>query len=140
MSDKTHTSSANAGLQIKAQQISYNSVELGTEVTHCVLVAQQKNKQVLLSHPNLFLYKHTRSSMASSTRYATLISMFYRFLSTQPKMKNVDLGYYHALADNTDIRRWQVQRQLERLEKNSLKPSSETIFQDAKVLLTFFRC
>lgn len=139
MIDKTHSSSVNAGLQIKTKQLTYNSVELGMEVTHCVLVAQRKNKQLLLSHPNLFLYKHTRSSIATSTRYATLISMFYRFLSTQPKMKNVDLEYYHALADNRDIRRWQVQRQLERLVKNSLKPSSETIFEDAKVLLNFFR-
>ncbi|MCF8976530.1 hypothetical protein GIW14_29755, partial [Pseudomonas edaphica] len=94
MSDKPHPTKASAGLLIKTRQVTYNSVELGTQVTHCVLIAQQKNKQVLLSHPNLFLYKHTRSSMASSTRHATLISMFYRFLSTQPKMKNVDLGYY----------------------------------------------
>ncbi|MBW1245511.1 hypothetical protein I7860_02340 [Pseudomonas tolaasii] len=54
-------------------------------------------------------------------------------------MKNVDLGQYHALADNKDICRWQVQRQLDRLERNSPKPSSETIFEDAKVLLIFFR-
>lgn len=139
MSDKTNPTKASAGLRITTQQVTYNSLELGMQVSHCVLIAQQNKKQVLLSHPNLFLYKHTRSSMASSTRHATLISMFYRFLSTLPKMKNVDLGYYHALADNKDICRWQVQRQLERLERNSPKPSSETIFEDAKVLLIFFR-
>lgn len=135
----TKTPKAARELSIKTQEVTYNSVELGTDVTHCILIAHQKGKDVLLSHPNLFLYKHTRSSIASSTRHATLISMFYRFLATQPKMKGIDLGYYHAMADNTDIRRWQVHRQLERLEKNSPKPSSETIFEDAKVLLIFFK-
>ncbi|MBW1245512.1 hypothetical protein I7860_02345 [Pseudomonas tolaasii] len=70
MSDKTYPTKASAGLRIKTQQVTYNSLELGTQVTHSVLIAQQKNKQILLSNPNLFLYKHTRSSMASSTRHA----------------------------------------------------------------------
>lgn len=130
---------ASSGLTIKTHLVTYTSLELGIEVTHCVLIAQQKNKNILLSHPNLFLYKHTRSSIASSTRHATLISMFYRFLATQPKMKGIELGNYHALADNKDICRWQVHRQLERLERNSPKPTSETIFEDAKVLLIFFK-
>lgn len=130
---------SNDALSIKAQLVTYNSVELNGDVTHYVLVAQQKHQNVLLSHPNLFLYKHTRSSKATSIRYATIISMFYRFLAMQPKMKGMDLGYYHALADNQDIRRWQVYRQVDRLERNSIKPSSETIFEDAKVLLTYFR-
>lgn len=136
---RTASSRSGNALSIKAHLVTYNSVELNGDVTHYVLVAKQKNQNILLSHPNLFLYKNTRSSKATSVRYATIISMFYRFLATQRKMKGMDLGYYHALADNRDIRRWQVYRQVDRLERNSAKPASETIFEDAKVLLSYFR-
>lgn len=109
------------------------------DVTHCILIAQQGEKQILLSHPNIFLYKTTRSSQKTSIRYASIISMFYRFLSTQEKMKSKDLGVYHMLADNKDIMRWQVDRQTRRVEKQSLRPTSETIYEDAKILLVYFR-
>src|SRR5690606_34836996 len=108
-------------------------------VTHCILIAQQEGKNILLSHPNMFLYKTTRASIKTSVRYASIISMFYRFLSTQEKMKGKELGVYHMLADNKDIMRWQVQRQIDRVERQSLRPSSETIFEDAKILLIYFR-
>lgn len=126
-------------LSIKTKEISYNSIETSLDVTHCILIAQQEGKNILLSHPNMFLYKTTRASIKTSVRYASIISMFYRFLSTQEKMKGKELGVYHMLADNKDIMRWQVQRQIDRVERQSLRPSSETIFEDAKILLIYFR-
>ncbi|AOE86299.1 DNA breaking-rejoining enzyme [Pseudomonas sp. TCU-HL1] len=126
-------------LKISIKQIQYKSIETSLDVKHCILVAHHNNKNILISHPNVFLYSATRSSIKTSIRYASIISMFYRFLSTQKKMKGRDLSDYHVLADNRDIRRWQVSRQIERVRKQSLRPSSLTIFEDAKILLTFFR-
>jgi len=125
-------------LTITTKDITYNSIEISKEVTHTILIAQLRGQNILLSHPNFFLYHKTRSSLRTSKRYASVISMFYRFLSTQPKFKGKDLGVYHLLADNRDIMQWQVKRQVERVQKQSLSPTLETTFEDAKILLVFF--
>jgi len=125
-------------LSIRAKKISYNSVETSLNVTHCILIAQQNGQNILLSHPNLFLYQKTRQSIRTSLRYASIISMFYRFLSTLEKMKGKELGVYHMLADNKDIVQWQVHRQTERVNKQSLRPSLDTTLEDAKILMVFF--
>jgi len=65
--------------------------------------------------------------------------MFYRYLSTLEKFQGIHVGRYHALATNKDIRNWQVARQVEREKKQNPRPSSETIFEEAKVLLVYFR-
>ena len=125
-------------LQITTREMTYNSVGTSMSVSHCILIAEKGGKHILLTHPNLFLYQKTRASMSTSRRYSVIISMFYRFLSTLPKMRGKDLGVYHSLADNRDIMLWQVQRQVERLEQNSLRPNSDTIYEDAKILLSYF--
>lgn len=125
-------------LNISTKQINYNSVETSLNVTHCILIAQQNGQNILLSHPNLFLYQKTRQSIRTSLRYASIISMFYRFLSTLEKMKGKELGVYHMLADNKDIMQWQVHRQTERVNKKSLRPSLNTTLEDAKILMVFF--
>ena len=125
-------------LSISTKKISYNSIDTSSNVTHCILIAHQNGQNILLSHPNLFLYQKTRQSIKTSLRYASIISMFYRFLSTQEKMKGKELGVYHMLADNKDIVQWQVQRQTERVNKQSLGPSLETTLEDAKILMVFF--
>ncbi|MDU0701898.1 site-specific integrase [Pseudomonas aeruginosa] len=118
--------------------ISYTSPEIGLATTHYILIAKTTSKDILLSHPNLFLYSNTRSSLRTSARYSSVIAMFYRFLSNQEKFYNSCPSQYHALVDNKDIKQWQVSRQIARVATQNAKPSSETIFEDAKVLLTFF--
>lgn len=125
-------------LPIERKLISYKSIETGLVCQHHVLIASQCNKHVLLSYPNLFLYEHARSSIDTSSRYSGVISMFYRFLSGEPGFKEVGVSNYHAIADNLSIKRWQVARQEERLKKQKRRPSSQTIFEDAKLLLVFF--
>jgi len=126
-------------LVINRREIEYYSHDLGMSVKHYILIAQSDNKNILLSHPNLFLYSHTRSSIPTSSRYSNIISMFYRYLSTLEKFQGIHVGRYHALATNKDIRNWQVARQVEREKKQNPRPSSETIFEEAKVLLVYFR-
>lgn len=126
-------------ITIKRQDITYNSAELNTPVSHCILVANHKKKQLLLSHANLYLYYVSRKSIATSRRYASIILMFYRFLSTQPHFANIDPAQYHVIADNRDIRRWKVQRQIDRVARGSLRPTTETTSLDATVLLFYFR-
>ncbi|WP_439854815.1 site-specific integrase [Pseudomonas yamanorum] len=125
-------------INIRQKFISYHSIEILTDVSHYILIAEHDGKSILLSHPNLFLYRKTRSSKHTSVRYAGVISNFYKFLSTQEKMRGKHISTYHVLADNRDIMRWQVQRQIQRLERQSERPSSETIFEDAQLLLIFF--
>lgn len=125
-------------LIIKREILSYTSSDIGKPVKHYVLIADVGKKHVLLSHPNLFLYKNTTSSIRTSNRYSNILSMFYRFLSTEKKFSGVDVTKYHVIADNKDIRRWQIARQVERVERQRDKPNSETIFEDAKIVLLFF--
>jgi len=125
-------------LAINRQVLSYTSADVGKLVTHYVLIADVGKMRVLLSHPNLFLYEQTTSSIQTSNRYSNVISKFYRFMSSQKKFENVDVTKYHVIADNRDIRRWQISRQVERVKKQSDKPKSETIFEDAKIVLQFF--
>lgn len=126
-------------LSIERRVIRYRSPESGKDCRHHVLVAQVGARRILLSHPNLFLHEHALSSIETSNRYSAVISMFYRFLSTEPKFSSASVADYHVLADNRDIKRWQVARQVARVEEQADAPSSQTIFEDAKVLLTFFQ-
>lgn len=125
-------------LNIELKSISYVSTALEVKVEHYSLIANYKQKHVLLSVPNLYLYERTRSSLQTSKRYATIISMFYRYIETQKQYKDVDAGDYHAVVTNEDIRKWQVSRQVARVKSNSISPTSETIFRDAKILQMFF--
>lgn len=125
---------------IKTLPIRYKSIDNLGEVEHYILKAINLNgKEKLLSHPNLFLYHETNGSINTSKRYAAIISRFYSFLSTQEKYKKINVDKYHVIADNRDIRRWQIDRQIIRIKKQSTKPSSETIFEEARVLLIFFK-
>lgn len=126
--------------EIKTLPIKYKSIDNLGDVEHYILKAINLNgSEELLSHPNLFLYHDTNGSINTSKRYAAIISKFYSFLSTQEKFTKIDVGKYHVIADNRDIRRWQIYRQIKRINKQSTKPSSETIFEEARVLLIFFK-
>ena len=126
-------------LIIKRKIISYRSADSGREVRHHVLIACIGEKNILLSHSNLFIYEHALSSIETSSRYSNVISMFYRFLSTEKRFADVDVADYHVLANNTYIKRWQVARQVTRVKSQKDSPSSATIFEDAKILLVFFK-
>lgn len=125
-------------LAIERKVINYQSADSGRECQHHVLIACVGQKNVLLSHPNLFLYEHALPSIETSSRYSSVISKFYRFLSTERRFADVDVADYHVLADNRYIKRWQVARQVARVNAQKDSPSSDTIFDDAKILLVFF--
>lgn len=125
-------------LTIEKRIVVYDSPDTGKTCRHHVLIADVADKQVLLSHANLFLSEHGSASIETSSRYSGVISMFYRFISTEPEFVDLPLADYHVLADNAAIQRWQVSRQVERVKLQKEKPSSATIFEDAKILLVFF--
>lgn len=127
-------------IEIKTFPIKYKSIDsLGIAEHYILKTVNASGKEMLLSHPNLFLYHETNDSLNTSKRYAAIISKFYSYLSTQDKFLKIDISKYHVIADNRDIRRWQIDRQTKRVEKQSIKPTSETIFEEARVLLNFFR-
>ena len=121
-------------LLIDRLSASYYSHDIAQPVKHYILIAHFKNQKMLLSYPNLFLYSHTQSSLQTSNRYSNIISMFYRFLSGLPEFQDIDPGYYHALATNRLIKRWQSHRATQ-----PTPPKHKTIYEDAKVLMQFFR-
>lgn len=125
-------------LNIRKPIITYKDPDSLLERSHHVLVADYNKKHVLISHANLYLSDAASSSLETSNRYSDVIAQFYKYLSTQPKFNNYDISQYHVIADNRDIRRWQVQRQIDREKAQKLSPSSETIYRDAKQLLLFF--
>ena len=126
-------------LEIEKRILSYDSPDTGKPCRHHVLIADFAGRKVLLSHANLFLSEHCSASIETSDRYSGAISMFYRFISTESKFIDVPLQDYHVLADNTDIQRWQVSRQVERVRLQKASPSSETIFEGARIILMFFK-
>lgn len=125
-------------MQIERKVVSYESPELGKTVSHYILIAHTSKRSIVLSHANIFLHDTTRASLRTSSRYSSIISMLYRWLAKQPKYANYDPTQYHALVDNRDLKRWQVDRQVLRVGAQSLKPSSETIYEDLKIVLNFF--
>jgi integrase len=125
-------------LKIDVQPITYTSVELEHDVSHYILIAEVKKQKVLLSVPNLYLYKKTRSSIMTSRRYANVISKFYRFLATQSYFKDLSPGDYHTRVRNLDIRKWQISRQVKRIKNGAVRPSSDTIFEEAKIVFNMF--
>ena len=124
---------------INKKLVKYQSMETGKSMEHHVLIANVLGKHILLSHVYLFLSEYGSSSVETSARYSGVIAKFYKFLSTQRKYRGLHVGNYHVVADNRDIKRWQVDRQIKRINRQSLKPSSATIYADAKMLLTFFK-
>lgn len=126
-------------LAIERRLIKYQSPETNRDCHHHVLIAKVEAKHVLLSQPNLFLNAYALASIETSSRYSSVISSFYRFLSTEPRFAGINVAQYHALADNSCIKRWQVSRQVARVNAQKDSPSSSTIFEDAKILLLFFK-
>ncbi|WP_212625367.1 hypothetical protein [Pseudomonas sp. PP3] len=125
-------------LNIDKKLISYTSALLELPVEHYVLTAHTKPKLMLLSVPNLYLYEQTRQSEQTSRRYAGVIAMFYRFLSTRQKYKSLSPGDYHVITTNLDIQLWQMERQSVRVSKDSDHPTTATTFEDAKIVQAFF--
>lgn len=125
-------------LTIDKKYISYVSATLNSPVAHFILIAQVRSRSLLLSVPNLYLYEQSRSSKQTSKRYATVIAMFYKYLSTKRKYRNLSPGDYHVITTNLDIQMWQLDRQADRVRENRERPMASTTFDDAKVVQTFF--
>ncbi len=135
-------SNKSGGLMITIQSIliEYKSVDTLSDSQHFVLKAiLPGDKEILLSHPNLFLYYETNRAINTSKRYANILAQFYSYLSTDEKFRDIEISKYHVLTDNRDIRKWQIYRQIKRVQKQSNKPTSKTIFEDAKIILLYFK-
>ncbi|MBC3422210.1 site-specific integrase [Pseudomonas putida] len=126
-------------LTIERKVVKYISPELGIPVSHYVLIAHTGQKSQLLSFPNLFLYSTSRLSISTSSRYSSIISMFYRYLATEENFKEHDPSVYHAIVTDREIKRWQYSRQTARVAAQSLKPTTATIYEDLKILLKYFQ-
>ncbi|VVP13936.1 hypothetical protein PS900_03491 [Pseudomonas fluorescens] len=125
-------------ISILRRQLTYPDVfSPGKARTHYVLIAKVKRKMIMLSHPNLYLLD-VSSSMATSNKYSNIISKFFRYLSTLDKYLEISVSSYHSLVDNEDIKGWQIQREIDRVAKQSKRPSTETIVDDGKVIYKFF--
>ncbi|EXF56978.1 phage integrase family protein [Acinetobacter sp. 1294596] len=135
-------SNKSGGLMITIQSIliEYKSVDTLNDSQHFVLKAiLPGDKEILLSHPNLFLYYETNRAINTSKRYANILAQFYSYLSTDEKFRDIEISKYHVLTDNRDIRKWQIYRQIKRVQKQSNKPTSKTILEDAKIILNYFK-
>lgn len=125
-------------MEIQRKLITYTSAQHSLTVTHYVLIVKSGQTMTLLSHPNLYLYAETRQSVNTSARYATILSGFYKFLSTLPSFKQINLSQYHLNATNEKIVLWQAERLITRINCGKSKPTVENIIEDAGLLLQFF--
>lgn len=125
-------------MEIQRTELQYISERIGLRVHHCILTLKVAEKRTLLSLPNLFLYETTRQSINTSKRYASILKMFYEYLLNDDYFKSKNLHDIQSFVTDETIQKWQVHRQAERLRKKSRSPSSETIFIDAAMLLSYF--
>lgn len=125
-------------LSISRRRITYTCAVSAKLVSHYVLIAEVGDKRFLLSHANLYLRAVTSQSEDTSNRYSNVISLFYRYLSTLPKYEGACVSQYHVLVDNDDLKNWQVQRAIARQAKQSSRPSTATMIDDAKLVFAFF--
>lgn len=123
-------------ITISRRFLNYICVLSGKSVAHYVLIACVEGKMIMLSHANLYL-RDISASKDTSNKYSNAISMFYRYLSTLEKFKSVPLAGYHSIVDNQDLKNWQIQRQVDRVAKQSSKPCTETIINDGKLIYSF---
>lgn len=126
-------------LSISRQLLHYQEPNTGLNRQHHVLVAKAHARDILLSHANLFLAAKAVSSIKTSERYSAVIAAYYLFLSLDEKYSKIHISEYHVLSDNQDLKRWQVSRQVDRVRLQRTSPSSKTIFEDAKIVLLFFK-
>ncbi|WP_010212479.1 site-specific integrase [Pseudomonas sp. R81] len=126
-------------IKITKKFIQYVPSETNRPVSHYILIFEDKKQSILLSHVNIFLYSKTRASKKTSSRYASIISMFYRYLSTTDDLKLIHPSQYHLFAQNKHVKRWQGDREIKRVKAASSSPSTETIFDEAKLLMNYFR-
>lgn len=124
-------------LEITRRLIAYSCPLTGKTTSHYILIAQTGAVRALLSHANLYLRATSSQSEDTSNRYSNVISMLYRHLSTLDKYQGVDISQYHALVDNEDLKSWQVHRAIDRQAKQSIRPSTKTIEDDAKLAYSF---
>lgn len=126
-------------IKITKKYVRYTPSETNRSVAHFILIFEDKKQSVLLSHVNLFLYTKTRASKKTSSRFASVISMFYRYLSTTDDFREIHPSQYHLFARNKHVKRWQSSRETERVANDSASPTTETIFGEAKLLMNYFR-
>lgn len=126
-------------ISIEKKFISYARSDDGLLISHFMLIHKGAVKNTLLSHANLYLYSKTRNSKKTSSRYASVISMFYRYLSTLDEFAKCEPSTYHTRVLNKHIRRWQDSREIARVKQDKTRPSSVTIFEDAVQLMNYFR-
>ncbi|WP_324727307.1 site-specific integrase [Pseudomonas chlororaphis] len=126
-------------IKITKKYVDYVCSESNRRTTHFILIFEDKKHSVLLSHVNLFLYSTTRSSRKTSSRYASVISMFYRYLSTTDDFNRIHPNQYHLFSRNRHVKRWQTDRETKRVAQGAASPSTATIFGEAKLLMNYFR-
>ncbi|HEN8713229.1 TPA: site-specific integrase [Pseudomonas putida] len=126
-------------IKIIKKHVEYVCSESNRKTAHFILIYEDKKHSVLLSHANLFLYTTTRLSRKTSSRYASIISMFYRYLSTIDDFKNIHPSQYHLFSRNKHVKSWQSHRETKRVAQGYASPCTKTIFEDAKLLINYFR-
>lgn len=126
-------------IEIQRKLIEYINVSTGKRVTHHILIAIKGKQSIMLSHPNIYICNEASYSKDTSSRYSSIISKFYKYLSSLEKFENTCISKYHVISDNNDIKKWQISRQVQRVKTQVAKPSSGTIFEEAKLVLGYFK-
>lgn len=125
-------------LNITRRLIAYACPLSGKLTNHYVLIAHVDTKRLMLSHANLYLRAATSQSRDTSSRYSSVIAVFYKYLSTLQKYESVEISNYHTLVDNDDLKNWQIMRAINRQAQQSIKPNTSTMIDEAKLIYKFF--
>lgn len=121
-------------MKVERTLLNYRHPIYGQEVRHYILFINFKGESVLLSEINLYLLEVTKRSIQTSNRYSRVLQKFLQWLIDIQLNKPVEIGKEWLLANNELLKKWQVHRSSERLREQSLKPTSETIFNEAMLV------
>lgn len=103
--------------------------------THHVLTFNDNSSITMMSAVNLFLKAKAHKSVKTSDRYSSVLKRFFDFVIKNNK--NVSQNFWREVEDR-DIREWQGYRVQNRDKKRKERPSDDTVFKDACIVLDFY--
>jgi len=125
-------------IQVQRQFLCYKHPLTHQEVQHYALSLITKQQRILLTEFNLYLLEVTKSSVATSNKYSRILQTFLQWLINRYGDETAEPENVWLVSDNNKIKEWQLYIQAERFKKQSIRPTSKTIFDNASQVIRFY--
>lgn len=122
-------------MELGSEIIEYNYENMNYE--HHIMFVNEKDSIILLSAVNLYLKEKCCKSIHSSKRYTSIFLKFFRYIINNTDKEKLNALFWRSVTEE-DIRMWQGFRVTQRDNSRKIKPSDDTIFNDASLMFSFY--